>query len=811
MDELRQDLRYAVRSLMRRPAFAAVAIATLALGIGINAGMFSVIRSVLLAPLPYAAIDELVRVQHVNREGGPDDGQFSPQDFEDFAYASRTLSSMAGYFYAPGMSDITLTGSGDAAILEAAFVTPQFFATLGVAPTLGRLPTAEEMQSGQDRVVVLSEREWRTRFGSEPGVVGTTVTVDNAPYAVLGVMPAAFAYPSEHVQVWLPASLITEEDIPRERFIRYLDVVGRLAPGVDRTGATAELDGIAAGLAGTYPESNEHWRSVRLQPVQDHLLGSARTPLLVLWGAVGFVLLIACANLVNLLLARASSRRGEFAVRSTLGAGRGRIVRQLVTESTLLALVGGGIGVVLAMWMTSTLLAIGGADLPRMGDVTIDGVVIGFALALSLLTGVLTGVIPAWRATDSSAATLREDGRSGTESVQRQRVRGVLIAAEMTLAVVLVISAGLMLRSLTSLLRADPGFAAEQVLTVSLRVPAHRAESMPESVVYRNLLMERLSSLPGVRSVAAAKTLPLDGGGEPFTFTIPAQSAAEFRPDAGVMIVSPAYFETLGIPVVNGRAFDERETRDAQGMNPGMKLSLMINETAARRHFPGVDPVGQTVTFEGDWHFQIVGVAGDVRHAGLHEAPPATAYVPIDIMPRSSVRLMMRVHGDPRMLVAGVRSAIRELEPGQPILEIIPLRDTVRRAAARERFLATLLSVFAAFALLLAAIGIYGVVAYNVTQRMHEMGIRMALGANPAAVIGMIVAQSAQWWGAGLALGIVLAFALTRVLRSLLYETSVTDATTFAVVGLLLGGAALLASVIPAWRASRADPTSAFR
>jgi predicted permease len=812
MDELRQDVRYAIRSLVRRPGFTLTAFAILALGVGINTAMFSVVRGVLLEPLPYAAPEALVRAHHVHQEGGASDGLFSPPDFEDFAQATTSFARLAAYWHAPGLSRMTLSGAGEAALLESAYVSDDFFATLGVPPLRGRLPAKDEMVEGNDRFVVLSHALWRMRFGADPAIVGSAITLNNGPYIVLGVMPPAFAYPAPEVEAWLPLSLITDEMIPRQRGLRYLGLVGRLAPGIAEATAATELSGIAARLAEAHPQSNEGWHTVRLQGMREAVLGPVRAPLVVLAGAVAFVLLIGCANLVNLLLARATARQNEFALRSALGARPGRLVRQIVTESTVLAVAGGIAGIVLAVWLTDTLVALAAAELPRTQNIRLDGVVLGFGLLLALVAGVLTGLVPALRTTVSSAATLREGGRGMTDGAQRQRLRGTLIAAEMALAAVLVIAAGLMVRSLVELMRVEPGFHAANVLAVSLTVPPQRYPNhWLESVAYRNELIERVGGLAGVERVAVAKTAPLEGGGEPFEFTLPARDGAVFGPEAGAMIVSPEYFAALGIPVRRGRTFDEREMRAFDGSGGElMQLSMVINEAAARRHFPGEDAVGQHVLL-GNTPIEIIGVVGDVRHAGLHAPPPAAAYMPIDLMPRLSLRLLVQVQGDPRRLIGPVRDAIRELEPGQPIAEIVPLADTISRAAARERFLTTLLGGFAALALLLAALGIYGVVAYSVTQRLNEIGIRMALGADRTRVVRMVITQSAVWWGLGLIGGIAAAFVASRLLQGLVYGVSVTDPLTFAGVALLLCAAALLASALPAWRASRVEPTRAFR
>jgi predicted permease len=814
MDTLRQDMQFTLRSLRKRPGFAAVAIATLALGIGMNTGMFSIVRAVLLDALPYAEPDRLVRVHGVNPDGGIDHGVYSPLDFEDLASDATSFSRTAAFFHAPGLSHIALTGSGEAALLESAYVSSDFFGLLGVSPHVGRLPTDEEMKEGSDRVAVLSYDEWQTRFGGARDVVGSTVTMRGLPFTIIGVMPHSFAYPSAAVRAWVPLSLITENLIPRRRGVRYLGVIAQLAPNVARDAAEIEATSIASRLAESYPDTNRGWTAARVNPLRDELLGSVRQPLLVLSIAVGLVLLIACANMLNLLLARSSSRMNEFAVRTALGAGRARIFRQLVTESMVLALIGGALGLLAATWLVSAVTGMTGMQLPRADDVRIDGVVAAFAFGLSLLTGVLTGGLPALRSAHTQASTLREGGRSGSDGVRRQRLRGALVSAEMALAVLLVIGAGLMLRSLDTLLRVEPGFETDNLLAVSLQVPNSRATSLEQSVVYRNEIQQRLAALPGVSSVAISRTLPLEQGGEAIEFVTP--SGDKFRAEAGTLMVSSEYFATLGIPILRGRAFDDRERRNADGTGrEWTHQSIIINALTARAIFGDEDPVGQRLLLALEGYegipFEIVGVVGDVRHMGLHRSPPTTMYVSIDQTPRLTLRFILRTETSPAAFTNAARDAIRGLEPDQPIAEIVPLSETIGRAAARERFISLLLSGFAALALLLAAIGIYGVVAYGVAQRMHEMGIRIALGALPSRVVRMIVAESAVWWGSGLVIGLALAAVAVRLLRSLVYGVSVHDGVTFASVALLLAATALLASLAPAFRASRADPTSAFR
>jgi predicted permease len=805
MDQLRQDLRLSLRSLLRRPGFSITAIGMLALGIGMNTAMFSVIRGVLLEPLPYAEPDRLVRLYHVNPAGGVDAGDFSPHDYDDIVAATSDIA-LASFWHAPGLSMATLRGDGDATLLEAAYVSREFFDVLGTPPVLGRYPTPAEQIPGADRVAVLSESLWRSSFGGAADIVGRTIDLHGGNYTVVGVAPAAFAYPSADVAVWLPLSHVTGDWIPRRRGIRYLGVVGRLDGTVEPATVQAELSGVAERLAQAYVESNADWRTVRLQSVGEELLGSVRTPLLVLAGSVMLVLLIVCANLVNLLLARATSRSNELAIRAALGAGRARIARQLVTENVVLALAGGIAGVLCAVWITSLMTGLAGAELPRSQNVGIDASAFGFALLLSLLTGVLTALMPAWRAGLVTGAVLRDGGTRGTtEGRSRRNVRGMLVAAEMTLAFVLVVGAGLMLRSLDQLTNVNPGFDADNVLAVSLTLSSERVSSLEASLAYRAELLAAISAVPGVENVGMAKSLPLAGGGEPYEFTIPGRTgeAALFRPEAGLQIVSPAYFEALRIPVLTGRGL---AAEDASLDAPG----IVINRRAAERYWPGEEAAGQVVMLGGQLPVRIVGVVGDVRHDGLHSAPAPAAYISIDRLPRTALRFLARTTTNPATLIASVRAAIREVDAAQPVAEIVPLRDTLARAMMRDRFLTVLIGAFAGLALVLAVLGIYGVVAYGVSQRLQEIGIRLALGADAGAVVRMITLQAAAWWAPGLLAGLAGAIITSRLLRGMVYGVSVLDPTTYVIVGFLLTAAALLATIVPAARATPVDPARRF-
>ncbi len=806
MDSFIQDFRHALRTLVRSPGFTVVAVLTLALGIGASTAIFTVVNGVLLRPLPYAQPERLVELSHINAGEGVADGAFSEPDFLDLQRAVPQFAHLAGYWYAPGQSGMDLMGDGEPMRMSGAFVTPEFFPAMGVDAAVGRTLRPEEGVAGGPRSIVLSHGLWTRRYGADPGIVGRRVRLDGEPFTVVGVMPRSFQYPAREVDAWLPLAIFGPDDIGRSRDSRFMTVVGRLAPGATLAAARQKTEAALAGLARQYPETNEGWGSAAIVPLGDALLGRVRPALLVLLGAVVVVLLIACANLANLLFVRGETRRRDVAIRVALGIRRGRLVRQHLAESLLLALAGGALGFGIARVGVKWLVAMGAGDLPRADSIRVDGVVAAFTLLLVLATAALFGAWPAVRAARGEPGqALRGGGRGGSVGRERAAARSGIVVVETALAVVLLMGAGLMLKSLWRLANVDPGFRTDNVLTLSVDPPDVEGGGAMERMAYRNGIMERVRQVPGVVAVGASKTLPLHGGGEPYTFQLGDRREVEVKPDAGLFMVTPEYFRALGIRLLRGRDFTESVERD--------RLSVIVNRAMAARLWPGQDPVGKTLYFapvEGD--LTVIGVADNVRTEGLAAEPGSALYVSMNgPFSRSSTKLFVRTQGDPAAMAGAVTAAIREVAPNQPIVGVSTLRQMVAGTIAEPRMFAILTAVFGAAALGLALLGIYGVISYTVAWRTREIGIRMALGAEAPSVLRMVMSWTLALTGWGVLAGVVIALLFTRVLASQLYGVSPSDPATFAVVILLLTSAALVASYIPARRAARVDPVVALR
>ncbi len=796
MDALLQDLRHGARQLRRARGFTAIAALTLALGIGGTTAIFTVVRGVLLRPLPFPSPDRLVRVW----PAAPRDGQarmgFSVPDFEDWAAHSRSLVSLGLYSTIP--SDVVLTGRGQAEALPTAHVSAGFFETLGVPAELGRtlLPVEEK---GANHVIVLSDAAWRTRFGADPGLVGSRILLAGVPYTVVGIMPPAFGFPSHDIEAWVFLSTVPQSSIPLQlRVVRLLSAVGRLRPGVSVAQARAELSGVARALAAEHPQTNADLTAATVQPLREAMVGDVRLALLVLLGATMLILLIACANVANLVLARGTARRREVAVRAALGAGRARLLRQLLVENLLLGLVGGALGLVLAFWGVAALLARADGLLPRAAEVRPDAQVLLFALVASLLTGLLFGLLPAWGASRPRlASVLREGGRGATAA--HGRARRALVVAEVALSLVLLAGAGLLLRSLWSLRSVDPGFATADRLVVTLTISDVKYPTRPGYMAFHHELMRRLGALPGVRAVAATRFLPLDGGVEDHGWTVPGSGVDPDRnPSADLIQVTPGFFRTMGIPLVRGRAIEEQDRADAP-------LVLVINRTLARAAFGAADPVGHTIDFGGGGPLPVVGVVGDVRQRELRAPPPPIVYVAEQQTPRRALTYVLHTTGKALALAPAVRRIVADMDPDQPIARITSLEGALSESITTPRFLATLLATFAALALLLAALGIYGVLSYQVRQRTHEIGIRLALGARAGDVVGLLIRQGMAPVALGLAAGAAGAVLLTRLMSSLLFAVAPDDPATLAAAAALLGAVALAAVWIPARAAARVD------
>lgn len=827
METLLQDVRYALRALRRTPGFAAVAVVTLALGIGANVAIFSLIYAALLRPLPFPEPERLATLSFVapRLDGtGMDTMPFwSYPKFETLRAADHPFEELAGY----ATFDLNLT-AGDPERLAVEVVSGGYFPLLGVRALEGRTFAPEEDATPRTHpVILLSHGLWQRRFGGDPGVMGRRIEINGVPLAVVGVLPEGFRGLTGTAEAWVPmmtAPLLTYDEQLEERWSHWHRVVGRLEPGASLERAGARLPALARAIAEAHPRPSrptEVW-DVAAAPLEAARLDAGlRTSVLVLFGAVGFVLLIGCVNVAGLLLARAAARRREVAIRLAVGAGRGRLVRQLLTESIVLALAGGAAGLLLGLWGTDALTAIAPAvagegrisPLVELRGLGLDLPVLGFTLAVSVGTGVLFGLIPALQATHPSITGALHGGDGALPGLRASRrdVRGVLVAAEVALALMLLIGAGLMLRSFATLRGVPIGFEPDGVLAFQLD-PAGSQVDMAGAPAFYAELLRRIAALPGVEAAAVNRCPPLSG--RCMGSFVTRLDATVFTPDAegpfvGVHAVSADYFRTLRIPLLRGRAFDERDRR-------GAPLVAIVNETAARTLWPGQDPIGRRIgvgmhPWRDGATAEVVGVAGDARYGAADAPIGPDVYVSMLQGGRPSNTVMVRAAGDPRALVGPVRREVLALKPDLPIFDIATLEERVGEALAPARFGALLLALFAAVALALAAVGIYGTIAYAVAQRTREIGIRMALGAARRDVLALMVGRMLLPAAAGLLLGLGGAAALTRVLSSLLYGVGATDPATFAAVAALLAAVALLASWIPARRAARVDPMVALR
>ena len=802
-DELRQDVRFSLRQLRRAPGFTAIALLTLALGIGANTAIFSVVRGVLLRELPYAESGRLMRVfsQKDNYQTA-----VSPADFNDWRTQTTTLAAVA----ASDESTVNLTGSGPAERYTQARVSANMFALLGVEPILGRAFVSGEDAEGAPRVAILSEGLWRRRFGADPAVVGKQIVLDGFPTEVIGVAPAAMRYPSP-VDIWLTARYTAKDFSDASRGARWIDVIGRLAPGATMNQAAAELAAIARRLELQDPRHNTGY-TTRIVPLQSEIVGRVRTPLIILLAAVGFVLLIACANVASLLLGRMAARETELAVRTALGAGRGRLVRQLLTESVCLAVIGGVLGLTLATWGTRLLLALAPRDIPRLYDVRVDGWVLLFTFGATVLAALVFGAIPAWQArTGRLASSLREGNRGSLTRPGSSRARAVLVVSEITLALMLLAGAGLLIRSFARLNAVDPGFDPTGVATFTVTLSPVKHATPDQQRQFAATLLDRVRHLPGVDSAGVTFGLPLSGTSFGLSFDVAGRAAPppNAEPRAQVRVASPGYFAAMGIPVKRGRSFTASDRNDAPRV-------LVISEETARRYFANEDPIGKQLTFGwtrdglrlmGD----VVGVVGDVRQHSLRGDRTPHVYAAWEQWPLDEITVVMRTRAEPATLLRQADALVASLDPDLPVYDAFTLDRLVARSLGEPRFYLLLLSVFATLAVVLAAVGIYGVMAYTVQQRTREIGIRIALGASTDRVIGMVVRRGLVLAVAGLLFGTVGAYVVTRVLRSLLYGVSERDPLTFAGVAVLLGLIALIASWLPARRAARVDPLTAMR
>jgi len=803
MDTLLQDLRYAARALLKSPGFTATAVLTLMLGIGANTAIFSVVDSVLLRSLPYREPERLVMLWENHPQEGAPRNPFAPANFAD-------LSAQTGSFERIGAiypySTVNLTGAGEPEQLRLLRVSGDLFPTLGVAARLGRTLGPEDDRPGGPNLVVISDGFWRSRFGGDPAAVGRSVTLGGEPYTIVGVMPPGFALPTWSGDLIAPLGL--DAQTAQLRAVRFLTLVGRLKPGVSLPRVNAELATIAGRIAAAHPETNAGV-GVTVLPVTQAVVGDVRPALLVLFGAVAFVLLIACANVANLLLARAAGRGREMAVRVALGAARMRLVRQLLTESVLLAALGALGGFVLAAWGIDWLRHLGAVDVPRIADTSLRWPVLLFTAGAALLTGVAVGIVPAVHAMQPRlTGALSESGRGAAGGRERRRARAALLVSQVALALVLLVGAGLMLRTTRRLLGVDPGVQVDRAVTLGVRVGGPRYRDPLATIGFYDRLTEQLAALPGVRAVGAISVLPFGGSGPTTGLRFEARPPeAGPPPEAEYRSVTPGYFAAMGIPQLAGRAFEPRDRSDST-------LPTLVSETFAQRYYAGDTPLGKRVRLgpnpEAPWR-TIVGVVGDVRDHGLGAPPRPDVYVLFSQSPSAAMSLVLRTAGDPATAVAPARTVIRSLDPDVPISGVVTLRQLVGGSVAQTRYAGTLLGGFAALALAIAVVGIYGVMSYLVTQRARELGVRIALGARPTDILRLVLREGMQLGILGAAVGLVVAFGATRAMVGLLYDVSPADPLTYTGVTLLLIVVLVVACYIPARRAGRVDPMEALR
>ena len=820
MNTLWQDLRFGVRMLAKKPGFTLIALITLALGIGANAAIFSVVNAVLLRPLPYDEPQQLVYLSE--RHPKYESMSISYPDFSDWRAQNNVFENIG----VVNFRDYNLTGSGEPERLVTGQASADFFSALRVNAALGRLYTNDEDRPGATAVVVLSNQLWKRRFGGDPNILNQTLTLNDRPYVVIGVMPADFRY-SRQTELWVPVGQLADNPSikPRDNH-PGLRGVARLKPGVTLEQARADLDAVAARLEEQYPDSNKGV-GARMIPLLENYVRDVRLALWILLGAVGLVLLIACANVANLMLARAASRQREMAVRVALGASRWRVIRQLLTESMLLAVVGGALGLLLAQWIIDLILTFGANSIPRTGEISLDTRVLMFTTAVSMLTGIVFGLAPALQSsrTDVQEA-LKETARSTTGG--RHRLRQVLVVTEVALTLVLLIGAGLLIRSFYLLQQVNPGFVDEHVLSFRVQLPVQKYPGEHEWLNFYERALEKLQALPGVNEVSLTSRVPMDYNDWQSGFRVvgdppppPGQG-----PSMEVSIVSPGYFHSMGIPLIRGRDFTVQDNRSSvnedkvRNLELGPRLSaglkdVIIDEEFARRHFPNGDPIGKQILWgsgKDNLPITVIGVVGRVKMYSPNEpAGFPQAYFPFLEMPDNGMSFVVKTTLEPERVIAAARQQVQTVDPDQPIYDIKSLNTRRNESIAPQRLNLLLLGLFAAVALTLAVVGVYGVMSYAVTQRTHEIGLRMALGAQTNDVLKLVVRQGMTMALIGVGAGLAGAFALTRVMSSLLFGVSATDPVTFAAIPLIVAGVALAACFVPARRAVKVDPMIALR
>jgi putative ABC transport system permease protein len=811
MGTLWQDIRYGLRMLVKSPSLSIVATIALALGIGANTAIFSVVNAVLLRPLPFPNSDALMSVFETDPIRGGVRGSYSYPNFFDLRDQNHVFEHVAAYHD----NDFTLTGQGQPVMLHGAMANADLFSVLGVSPMLGRVPTpAEDKLTETGRVVVLSERLFASRFNSDASIINKTITLNGHSFTIIGVMPKGFEFPIQNDPLDLWTTIADDADgkepITAQRGAHFLRLIGRLKSGIAQAQAQADVDTIGVRLAQQYPDTNTN-KGIRIEPTLKALVGDVRPALLILLGAVACVLLIACANVANLLLARAMTRHKEMALRSALGASRLRVVRQLLTESVLLSFAGGVLGLGLAVWWSDLLIALGKKDIPRAIQVGLDWRVLGFTLGVTLLTGFVFGLVPALHLSKTDLNESLKEGRGSGGGARKNRVRGVLVIAELAIAVVLLVGAGLLIQSFWRLQHVNSGLQTQNVLTFNVSLPEAQYSSEKQARFYRDLA-NRLRSLPGVQSASAAMPLPLSGDRMGISFQIEERPVApKDEPAADVFITEPDYFRTMGIPLLKGREFNERDEHNSTPV-------VVVTDAFAQKFFPGENPIGKRIkpgisTWDDEKSTlrEIIGVVSDIRSRALNTEPKPAYYLPQSQVPFSEVTVVLKTSNDSHALISAATREVQTMDSELPVFNIKTMDEYLSSSVAAPRFNTTLLSIFASVALVLTIIGLYGVMSYSVAQRTNEIGIRMALGAQTRDVLGMIVKDGAKIIGIGLLLGIGGALVLTRLLEALLFGVTTRDPFTFLFIAVLLSVVAMLACCIPALRATRVDPLEALR
>ena len=802
------DLRYACRAMRKNPGFAAVIILTLALGIGANAAMFSVVNAVVLRPLPYRDADRLVVVWDNLHRHGLKDIVVSALEFTEFRDRNRVFDRMGAY----ETKGFNVTGVAQPERVNGADVTAGLFPLLGKAPALGRAFRDEDEQPGRD-VVMLGHESWQRLFGGDLAIVGKIIAVDGHGAEVVGVMPAGFHFPDDTVDLWRPIAFDADLLSENNRGSRGYTAIGRLKDGVTVARAQAGMNAVTSQMVREHADAYRGGYDTTVRSLQEEVVGGTGRLLFLQLAAVGSVLLIGCANVANLLLARAATRRKEVAIRTALGAKRSRIVRQLLTESVLLGVCGGAVGLLAGVWGVKLLVALAPPDIPRLAEVALDGRVVAFTAVVSVLTGVLFGTIPALQASRTDVGdTLKDGGRTST-SAARHRIAKVLIVAEVALSLVLLVAAGLLINSFARLRNVEPGFSAGHLLTMRVAPPEARYTTFEKGVAFYEELFARLRSIPGVRSTAAVNALPLSGFGGDRTFYIEGRTVTrpEDQSDEQVRFATAGYFSTMKIPLVEGREFTSRDVQNAPHV-------AVVNAALARRYFANGSALGRRITFsqrEPLW-YQVVGVAGNIKHDALDANDTPELYVPYaqPLFAGATVRPMfvvVRTEQDPAAAATSVRQIVTSIDPDLPVSNVRSMEQRLVESLSSRRFNMLLLALFAALALLLAAVGVYGLVAYAVSERTHEIGVRMALGARPRDVLAMLVGEGMVLAACGVTIGAVAALAATRVMAGLLFDVTPTDPATFAAVTTLLTFVTLCACYLPARRATRVNPVTALR